>query len=84
MINKAKTALVAAFVLGSASAAFAQSGEEFQNSQYQLSPNAAVPVYSQTAPQQPALIEGRNVGVRQAAPVQHDNSVDRFRSYGGY
>jgi hypothetical protein len=85
MTNKAKSALVAAFVLVSASAALAQSGEEIQNSQYQLNPNAAVPIYSQAAPQQPALIEGRNVSVgRQAAPAQHNNSVDRLRSYGGY
>jgi hypothetical protein len=88
MINKAKTALIAAFVLGSASAAFAQAaGEEFQNSPYQLNPAAAVPLYAQQAPQ--ALIEGRNVAIttqNRAAQVQNRAApveVDRFQSYGG-
>jgi hypothetical protein len=84
MINKSRTALIAAFVLGTASAALAQSGEEIQNSAYQLNPNAAVPVYAQSAERQPVLIEGRNVSVRnQAVQVQQEN-VDRFKSYGGY
>jgi hypothetical protein len=87
MINKAKTALIAAFVLGSASAALAQAaGEEFQNSRYQLNPAAAVPLYAQQAPQ--ALIEGRNVAIstenRAAAVAAQAPQVDRFQSYGGY
>ena len=84
MTNKAKSALVAAFVLVSASAALAQSGDEIQNSQYQLNPNAAVPLYAQNAPRQSALIEGRNVAVQtQALQGQQDVVVDRFKSYGG-
>jgi hypothetical protein len=83
MINKAKTALVAAFVLGTASAALAQSGEEIQNSQYQLNPNAAVPVYAQNVPQPSALIEGRNVAVQTQAFRGQNVVVDRFQSYGG-
>jgi hypothetical protein len=88
MINKAKTALIAAFVLGSASAAFAQAaGEDLQNSQYQLNPAASVPLYAQNAQQPaPVLIEGRNVSIQnQAVQGQQDNTVvDRFKSYGGY
>jgi hypothetical protein len=83
MINKTKTALVAAFVLGSASAALAQSGEEIQNSQYQLNPNAAVPVYAQSASQPSALIEGRNVAVQTQAFRGQNVVADRFQSYGG-
>jgi hypothetical protein len=84
-MTKSKTALIAAFVLGSVSAALAQSsGEEIQNSAYQLNPNAAVPVYAQSADRQPNLIEGRNVSVRnQAVQVQQDNA-DRLESFGGY
>lgn len=81
MISKAKTALVAAFVLGTASAALAQSGEEFQNSQYQLNPNAQVPVYTQSAAPRAELIEGRNVSVRQPA---QERQADRLESFGGY
>lgn len=86
MFSKAKTALAAAFVLGTATAAFAQSGEEIQNSQYQLNPNAAVPIYAQTAPQPQALIEGRNVGVRSTAgnSVAAQPTWDRFQGFGGY
>ena len=84
MINKTKTAFVAAFILGTASAALAQSGEEIQNSQYQLNPNAAVPVYAQNAQQPSTLIEGRNVAVQtQAFRGQQDVVVDRFQSSGG-
>jgi hypothetical protein len=89
MITKAKTALIAAFVLGSASAALAQAaGEEFQNSQYQLNPAAPVPLYAQQVQQAPqALIEGRNVAITNRAAQAQDRSapveVDRFQSYGG-
>jgi hypothetical protein len=96
MITKTKTALIAAFVLGTASAAFAQSGEEIQNSPYQLNPNAPVPVYSQAAPyvggyavehgfHSQALIEGRNVSVRNLSTQIGGPAIqDRFHSFGGY
>jgi hypothetical protein len=97
MMTKSKTALIAAFVLGTASAAFAQSsGEEIQNSQYQINPNAPVPVYSQPAPyaggfaadhafRGQRLIEGRNVSVR-SAPEQVGGPAieERYPSFGGY
>ena len=83
MFSKTKITLVAVFVLGTASAALAQSGEEIQGSSYQLNPNAAVPLYAHSAPQPSALIEGRNVGERisfsAAQPTQ-----DRLQSFGGY
>jgi hypothetical protein len=86
MFSKAKTVIAAAFVLGTATAAFAQSGEEFQNSQYQLNPNAAVPIYAQTASQPQALIEGRNVGMRSnsGSTVAAQPAWDRFQGFGGY
>jgi hypothetical protein len=97
MMTKSKTALIAAFVLGTASAAFAQSGgEEIQNSQYQINPNAQVPVYSQPAPDAAGfaaehafrgqtLIEGRNVSVR-SAPEQVGGPAieERYPKFGGY
>jgi hypothetical protein len=82
MFRKSKFTLVAALVLGSASAALAQSGEELQNSAYLKNPNAPIPLYAQSA-QHPTLIEGRNVAV-QAAPVAGQAGQDRFKSYGGY
>jgi hypothetical protein len=97
MMTKSKIALIAAFVLGTASAAFAQSsGEEIQNSQYQINPNAPVPVYSKPAPDAGGvaadhefrgqrLIEGRNVSVR-SAPEQFGVPAieERYPSFGGY
>jgi hypothetical protein len=66
MISKTKTALIAAFVLGSASAAHAQSNEQFESSQYLRNPNAPVAAYqNQSVQSAPALIEGRNVAVQQ-------------------
>jgi hypothetical protein len=83
MFRKSKFTLVAALVLGSASAALAQSGEELQNSAYLKNPNAPIPLYAQSAQQPTLLIEGRNVAV-QAAPVAGQAGQDRFKSYGGY
>jgi hypothetical protein len=48
MINKTKTALIAAFIVGSASAAFAQ--EELTGSAYLLTPNAPFPYYYSADP----------------------------------
>jgi hypothetical protein len=71
MVSKAKTALIAAFVLGSASAALAQSNEQFESSQYLRNPNAPVAAYQhQSVRSAPALIEGRNVAVQQAQQWQ--------------
>jgi hypothetical protein len=84
MFSKTKITLIAAVVLGSASAVLAQSGEEMQNSAYQRNPNAPVPLYAQSVqvPHARALIEGRNVGIRfvpSAQPIR-----DRFQGFGGY
>jgi hypothetical protein len=65
MSIKTRTIVVAAFVLGSASAAFAQSNEQFESSQYLRNPNAPVGAYQrQVAQPAPALIEGRNVAAQ--------------------
>ena len=68
MITKTNIALVAAFVLGTASAALAQTADQqLPHSEYQRNPNAPIPQYAETY-QAPAaqLFEGRNVGIRQA------------------
>ena len=85
MFSKTKITLVAAVVLGSASAVLAQSGGEMQSSAYQLNPNAPVPLYAQgvQVPQPRALIEGRNVGVR-IAPATSQPIWDRFQGFSGY
>ncbi|MEX0591728.1 MAG: hypothetical protein WD207_11655 [Xanthobacteraceae bacterium] len=62
MITKTKTALIAAFVLGSASAALAQ---DFPTSTYLRNPSAPVPQYQNQVRQPSNLIEGRNVAVQQ-------------------
>jgi hypothetical protein len=81
MFSKSKLTLVAALVLGSASAALAQSsGEEIQNSAYQLNPTAQVPVYAESM-RHPVMIEGRNVSVR---PAHSSEFQDRLESFGGY
>jgi hypothetical protein len=84
MFHKSKITLVAALVLGSASAALAQSsGEEIQNSAYQLNPNAPVPVYAESMRHPATLIEGRNVAVQTVhAPAKPFNG--RYESFGGY
>lgn len=79
MFVKSKFALAAALVFGSASLALAQSGEEIQNSAYQLNPNASVPIFADEAPRTAALIEGRNVSVQPAA-----QAADPLKSFGGY
>jgi hypothetical protein len=97
MITKTKTALIAAFILGSASAALAQSsGAEIQNSAYQLNPNAQVPVYSHVMPNaygmhsdrgasNQTLIEGRNVSVGISPDWIGGPAIeDRYPSFGGY
>jgi hypothetical protein len=99
MITRTKTAVAAAaFVVGTATAALAQSGAEMQNSEYQLNPRAPVPVYEQQMTPLPGgLWEGRNVGVEQ--PLTEGRNVgerilpdqiggpalsDRYPSVGGY
>lgn len=96
MMIKTKTAFAAAFVLATATAAFAQSGSEFQNSPYQLNPNAPVPVYGQNMSQAGwtaegrnvgtgSLIEGRNVGMHTASEQIGGPALsDRYPSFGGY
>jgi hypothetical protein len=85
MMTKAKVVIATAFILGSVSAALAQSGEEIQNSQYQLNPNASVPIYAQSVQAPAVLIEGRNVAVR---TTQHgvfmSKMLELLKSYGGY
>lgn len=92
-MTKTKTFLVAALVLGSASAAVADtmpfSAEEYA---YLRNPNAPVPTYAQPAPAAQAggqLIEGRNVGVGSPANIfetpselriQFDRNSADFRS----
>jgi hypothetical protein len=90
MFNKSKFVLVSLFVLGSASLAFGQSGEEMQSSQYQLNPNAPVPAYAQPGTQPLAfgeasaqMIEGRNVGVNRQNRSWHV-VVSPIESFGGY
>jgi hypothetical protein len=83
MFSKTKFTLVAAFVLGTASAALAQSGDKLQGSTYLLNPNAPVPLYAQSVPQSPGLIEGRNVGVRMSSSAVQP-AQDRLQSFGGY
>lgn len=93
-MTKLKSALIAAFVLGSASAALAQaSGEELQNSAYLRNPSAPVPMYQQEAFRAPqasfvdreVLIEGRNVALgtqnRATAPYSNPQPIE---SFGGY
>jgi hypothetical protein len=99
MITRTKTALAAAaFLLGAATAALAQSGAEMQNSEYQLNPRGPVPVYEQQMnPLPDGLWEGRNVGIGQ--PLIEGRNVgerfwpdeiggpalsDRYPSVGGY
>jgi hypothetical protein len=88
MINKTKTALVAALVLGSASVAFADDlPYTAEKSAYLRNPNAPIPTYNEQAPAyQPAapaavfrgqLIEGRNVGVQEQVPAEQKRSYDR-------
>jgi hypothetical protein len=75
MSIKTRTIVVAAFVLGSASAALAQSNEQFESSQYLRNPNAPASTYQhQLAQPAPALIEGRNV----AAQTWVNRSQDPF------
>jgi hypothetical protein len=65
MSIKTRTIIVATFVLGSASAALAQSNEQFESSQYLRNPNAPVGAYlHQSVRSAPALIEGRNVAAQ--------------------
>jgi hypothetical protein len=89
MINKTKTALVAALVLGSASVAFADDlPYTAEKAAYLRNPNAPVPTYNEQAPAyQPAapaavrgqLFEGRNVGisVQEQVPSDQQHWFDR-------
>ncbi len=87
MLTKAKTALVAALVVGSVSAAFAQSsGDDLSNSNYLRNPAAPVPLFTQAVRPDFALIEGRNVGVpaqTRIAPAQ-PAPASQIESFGGY
>lgn len=83
-MTKSKLTLAAALVFGTAAAALAQSGEEIQNSQYQLNPNAPVPVYALAAAQPSGLIEGRNVAVRVAQERVANDAGAPIEGFGGY
>lgn len=66
MFAKTTLTLIAAAVLGTASAALAQPADtQLPHSEYQRNPSAPIPLYAAQAPAA-QLFEGRNVGVRQA------------------
>jgi hypothetical protein len=90
MFAKTKTLAAAAFVIASASAAFAQaSGDDLANSNYLRNPAAPVPLYAQAQVQPYAgvLIEGRNVAIQPVPRTTFQSSPvagPTLESFGGY
>ncbi|MEX0591729.1 MAG: hypothetical protein WD207_11660 [Xanthobacteraceae bacterium] len=82
MLMKTKLTLVAAFVLGTASAALAQSNEQFESSQYLRNPNAPVATYQHQGRQM--VIEGRNVAVQAQPWADHEQNLSNRSIYLAY